>query len=299
MQQVIPGRVRDYLKQSKAYEAYRLLTAAGRVLPDFLVIGAMRGGTTSLYRYLIQHPCVLPAFTKEVHYFSRYFGKGINWYKANFPRESRVAQIQMNSDAKVITGEASPGYAGHPEAPQRIAEALPQAKAIMLVRNPVDRAYSHYHHEVRKGREQLSFEEALNQESERLGNEVERIAQDGNYYSENLRYAYQLEGLYIDQLERWETYFPRKNLLVIKSEDFYEHTAETLNKVFEFLNVPKLNLPHYERFNYGSNPSMDPAVRSRLLKFFEPYNKRLYLHIGRDLDWEDGYSAIADATTLH
>ena len=242
-----------------------------------------------MYRYLIQHPCVMAAFTKEIHYFSFHFSKGINWYKSHFPRASRLAQIQMNSTPKVITGEASPCSVCHPHAPWRIAEVLPQVKAIMLVRNPVDRAYSHYQHHVRKGREHLSFEEALNKEAERLSSEVEKLAQDGNYYSENFHYAYQGLGLYIDQLERWETFFPRENLLVIKSEDLFERPAETLNKAFEFLDVPKLELPYYGRFNNGSTPDLDPAIRSRLFEFFEPYNKRLYLHLGKDLGWEDSY----------
>lgn len=289
MKRYIPPSIRNNIKRSKAYETYRVHTAEGRVLPDYLIIGAMRGGTTSLYRYLIQHPCVMPAFTKEIHYFSFHFRKGINWYKGHFPRASQVAQIQMKSPAKVITGEASPCSVAHPQAPQRIAEVLPQVKALMLVRNPVERAYSHYQHEVRKGREHRSFEEALNKEAERLSNEVESLAQGGNYSGENLRYAYQEVGLYIDQLERWETYFPRENLLVVKSEDFFEHPGETLNNVFEFLNVPKLNLPYYERFNYGANTSIDPAVRSRLREFFEPYNKRLYQHLGKDLGWEVSY----------
>jgi len=284
----IVGIIRDRVKRSKAYEAYRMLTAPGRVLPDFLIIGAMRGGTTSLYRYLIQHPCILPAFTKEVYYFDRTinFNRGTNWYKSHFPRASQVAQVQMKSPVKVITGEGSP-FAG-PLAPRRIAELLPQVKAIMLVRNPVDRAYSHYQHEVRNGRESRSFEAALNMETERLALEDGQGAQDRNIYGErSLRFAYQEVGLYIDQLERWESFFPKENLLVLQSEDFYDQPARILNQAFEFLDVPKVELPCYERFNNGLTPDMEPAVRSRLFEFFEPYNRRLYLHLGRDLGWED------------
>ena len=283
--------IRGRVKRSKAYQVYRMLTAPERVLPDFLIIGAMRGGTTSLYRYLIQHSCILPVFTKEIHYFSRTlnFDRGVHWYKSHFPKAVQVAQAQMRSSAQVITGEGSPGSVADPLAPSRIAELLPHVKAIMLVRNPVDRAYSHYQHEVRLAREKRSFEAALDAETMQLGDEDGQSGQVSNRSDERtLRYSYQEVGLYIDQLERWETLFPRENLAVLQSEDLFERPAATLNEVFEFLDVPKLELPCYERFNHGSTPEMDPVVRSRLTDFFEPYNQRLYLHLGKDLGWEDG-----------
>lgn len=287
----IVGIIRDRVKGSKAYEAYRTLTAPGRVLPDFLIIGAMRGGTTSLYRYLVQHPCILHAFTKEVEYFSQThnFKRGVNWYKGHFPKASQVAKLQTKAPAKVITGEGTPVSVAAPLAPRRIAELLPQIKAIMLIRNPVDRAYSHHQHEVRMGREHRSFEEALNVEAALLCNEEAQTAQICNNNGEkSLRYSYQELGLYIDQIERWESFFPTENLLVLQSEHLFDHPVQTLNEAFEFLNVPKLELPFYKCFNHASKPDIDPAVRSRLFEYFEPYNRRLYRHLGRDLGWEKG-----------
>ena len=159
----------------------------------------------------------------------------------------------------------------------------------MLVRNPVDRAYSHYQHEVRLAREKRSFEAAFDAETMQLGDEDGQSGQVSNRSDERTpQYSYQEVGLYIDQLERWETLFPRENLAVLQSEDLFERPAATLNEVFEFLDVPKLELPCYERFNHDSTPEMDPVVRFRLTDFFEPYNQRLYLHLGKDLGWEDG-----------
>ena len=215
--------------------------------------------------------------------------KGVNWYRSNFTRASLVAKVQAKSSAKVITGEGSHGSVAGPLAPRRIAELLPQIKAIMLIRNPVERAYSHYQHEVRRGREHRSFEDALNMETQMLCDIDGRSAQiDDDQEERSFRYSYQELGLYIGQIKRWETFFPKEFLLVLQSEDLFDDPAQTLNQAFEFLDLPELELPFYERFNHGATPGIDPAVESRLFEFYEPYNRRLYKHLGKDLGWENG-----------
>ena len=128
-------------------------------LPDFVIIGAQRSGTGRLYGLLTRHPDVERASVKEVHYFDRpdNFRRGIEWYRRRFPARRRGSQ-------RHITGEATPSYLVDPPVPERIAEAVPEVRLIVLLRDPVARAYSHFHMAYRKGNETRSFEEAVEEE---------------------------------------------------------------------------------------------------------------------------------------
>ncbi|HEY9295730.1 MAG TPA: sulfotransferase domain-containing protein, partial [Phormidium sp.] len=162
--------------------------------PDFIIIGAQKCGTTSLYEYLIQHPQILAASKKEVHFFDLNFAKGVDWYRQQFKPVSQ----------KSITGEASPYYIFHPLVPQRIYQLFPQVKLIVLLRNPVERAISHYYHEVRLGFEDLGLEDAIAQEPARLEGETAKILADETYYSYNHQhYTYLSRGVYVEQLNNW------------------------------------------------------------------------------------------------
>jgi hypothetical protein len=187
-----------------------------------------------------------------------------------------------------VTGEASPYYFAHPSAPRRISEIVPSARLVLLLRNPVDRAYSHYHHEVRKGREtSSSLEEAIDREEQRLRGEMERMLADEDYYSFNHhRYSYLSRGIYIDQLRVWADFFPKEQILVLESEDFFADTPVVFKQVVEFLNMPDWELREYRNYNRANNPEMESATRKRLIKFFEPHNMELYEYLGRDLDWD-------------
>ncbi len=123
---------------------YRRLTSGSRRLPDFIILGAQRAGTSSLYYYLSQHPQILPAVRKELHFFDDHYRRGLGWYRSQFPTRGARG---------TITGEATPYYLSHPHAPARIQRLLPQARLIVLLRNPVERAISHYFFEVSHQRE--------------------------------------------------------------------------------------------------------------------------------------------------
>jgi hypothetical protein len=185
---------------------FLLLTARQQItrfgwgnLPDFIIIGAQRCGTTSLYNYLTQHPLILSALRKEVHYFDNNFHKGVSWYQAFFPLISLrngYAKI-LSIDNSHLTGEATPYYLFHPLTPKRIAGLLPQVKLIVILRNPVDRAYSHFLHATRMGFETLSFKEAIAREAERVAAEEARLLDDQSYYSfEHQRFSYIHRGIY-------------------------------------------------------------------------------------------------------
>ena len=269
---------------------YKRSTCHLRVLPDFLIIGAQKCGTTSLYRNLVKHPSIISAFIKEVHFFDNgrnYFQRGAGWYKAHFPTFLYKYYITCIRRNDFLTGEASPFYLFHPHAPRRISELLPGVKLIVLLRNPVDRAYSHYNHKVKRGRETLSFEDAVKMEGERLRGEVDKIIKDDHYESRNYNcYAYLLRGIYVDQLKRVYTYFNKSQVLILKSEDFFKDSQVTMEKVLQFLGLPGWQPRDFKKANVGSYQKMDPAIRSRLLNYFEPHNHRLYEYLGTNFGWE-------------
>jgi hypothetical protein len=270
----------------KAYTArrlWRLATAPVRTLPDFLIIGAQKCGTTFLYQFLVQHPRVKSAFLKEVHYFDLNFAKGNNWYRSNFP-------VQLRNTRTYITGEASPYYLFHPHAAKRASMVVPDAKLIILLRNPVDRAYSHYQHQVKRvtgeARETLAFEEAIKAEERILPAEVSKMLQDEYYQSPGHRTrSYLSRGRYIDQLLKWSSLFPKRRMLVLRSEDLFDDTTKALERVLDFLAIPHWTPEAYSIPNKREYTGLDPLVRQRLDEYYEPYNQRLYDYLGVDFGW--------------
>jgi Sulfotransferase domain len=262
------------------------------LMPDFLIIGTQRGGTTSLYSYLTAHPQIVSATRKEIHFFDKNFHRDIPWYRAQFPALIESDMAETIGRQHVITGEASPYYLFHPHAPARAALVVPNTKLIVLLRNPVDRACSHYYYEVERGYETLSFEEALAQEETRTRDEGQRLAADPHYYSPNhRRYSYLARGIYVDQLERWMNHFPKEQFFIIKSEEFYATPERKLQELFLFLGLPDtsgVQQQEYKQLNSStsSQAKMEPEMRKRLLSYFEPYNERLYTLLGRDFGWD-------------
>ena len=250
------------------------------VLPDFLIIGAQKCGTNSLYDLLTQHPDVERAITKELNYFNLHFEKGIEWYRSQLP-------LPRLKERKLITGEATPDYLFYPDAARKAAQVVPQARLIVLLRNPVDRAYSHYHHQVRKGREALGFEEAIEAEQARLRGDRDQMFEDELYTNFNFRhFSYLSRGVYVDQLLRWSEFYGEDQMLVLKSEDLFEHTLATLKLVLDFLDLPDWEPEATKIRNKGRyEQEMAPVTRRRLEEYFEPHNRRLYEYLGVDFGW--------------
>lgn len=248
-------------------------------LPEFLIIGAQRGGTTSLYDYLTQHPRVAAAKRKEVHYFDLRYANGIGWYRSQFP-------WWLNIRRSMITGEGSPYYIFHPEVPDRVRETLPGVKIIVLLRDPVERALSHYQLIRRREREPLSFEEAMRAEPQRLAGEAERL-RDPNYRSfAHQHQSYLSRGIYVDQLVEWKARFPWERFLVMKSEDLFADPAATLRRTLEFLGLEPIELATYEARNQATyERKLDPETLAYLEDYYRPHNRRLYELLGSDLGW--------------
>jgi hypothetical protein len=270
---------------------FGMATSSLRPLPDFLIIGAKRGGTTSLYNYLVDHPCVVPLFPrvqnkKGVRFFDTNFQRGVAWYRSHFPSRLYRGWHEQRIGHPTVAGEASPYYLFHPSAPSRAASIIPDARLIVLLRDPIDRAYSHYRERSRHGAEELTFEEALEREQERLAGEEERLSTDDRYYSfAHEHFGYVSQGLYLEALRRWIDLFGRNRLLILRSEDFFASPERTYGDVLRFLGLPPWRLPAYPRFNYHEGRSMSPSTRARLGERFGPENRRLAEFLGMDLFW--------------
>jgi Sulfotransferase domain len=278
---------------------FRLTTNRLRLFPDFIIIGAQRGGTTSLYYYLTEYAGILSALHKEVHFFDDHFTSGMRWYRGQFPTFLQKYSVERTGKRRGLTGESSPYYLFYPHAPKRVKAALPKVKLIVLLRNPVDRAYSHHWLATYEGHETLSFEKAIKCEAERLAGEEEKMLADEHHQSYNHRhYAYLSRGIYVDQLRNWMSYFPKEQFLILKSEDFYSDPLTTVKQTLEFLEVPGTALDTRKDFKQYREPTpkgyrniqkpqeMDRDVRASLVEYFQPYNASLYNFLGRDFDWD-------------
>ena len=271
--------------------------------PDFLIIGAQKCGTTSLYDYLVQHPQVLAARYKELHFFDYNFQKGEAWYRRRLPSKAQMRAAQKTVGTRVITGEASPCYMVFPQTPERVFRFVPNVKLIVLLRNPVDRAYSQYQMNRNKKetkvvvnnvrtqesvlREPLSFEEALASEAERMIKARRDMANGDERGQWFQMHSYQTRGLYAEQIERWLAHFAREQFLFLDSSQLSKNTDVVFAEVLEFLELQPLQLKKYDEKHVGTySEPMNPATRQQLVDFFRPHNQKLYNLLGRRFDWD-------------
>lgn len=275
----------------QALRRYGEVTSGLRRGPDFVIIGAKRGGTTSLYNYLLEHPSIQPLFPgrqhiKGVHYYDSNYARGLRWYRSHFPLEAGGRHIARPALRPAMAGEASPYYLFHPLAAQRLASDFPAIRIIVNLRDPVERAYSHYKEATYLGRETLSFEAALDAEDERLRGEAERIVAEPGYLSaahEHLSYLSQ--SRYLDMLPRWFSLFPREQFHITASEDFYADPERHVNEVWRFLGLEPRKLLSRTRHNQQVAPDIRPETRERLQDAVADHNRGLEELLARSLPW--------------
>jgi hypothetical protein len=273
----------------RSLRLYGELTAGLRGLPDFLIIGAKRGGTTSLYNYLLEHPAVLPLLParqhiKGAHFLDSNFHRGTRWYRSHFP--TGPYRRLRERGGPVAVGEASPYYLFHPLAAERAASLMPDARLIVLLRDPVERAYSHWKERVRHGAEPLGFEEALEREPERLAGEAERILREPGYSSfAHEHHSYIAQGRYLDMLPAWLERFGHERMLIMPSEGFYTDPQAAVDRVTAFLGLPGRRLRSRVKHNYHPATDMRPETRRHLGELFAQHNRDLARLLGLRLDW--------------
>lgn len=276
-----------------AVRTYGVRTAARRALPDFLIIGAKRGGTTSLWNWLVRHPHVAPMFPatqqiKSPHYFDINFSKGLDWYRSHFPSVRSLRHAARRDGIRPQCGEASPYYLFHPEVGARIAQALPDVRLVVSLRNPADRAYSNYWERRGSNAENLdTFEAAINAEPQRLAGETERLLTDPGYYSHHHDcHSYLARGCYADQLEALFGHVDPERVLVVIFDDLVADPAGTYALVQRFLRLPIVDVPELEHHHRLPVPPMADQTRARLVEYYRPHNVRLGKLLDRQLDWD-------------
>ena len=265
----------NYLRKKVAVITYRQWSNRWRCLPDYLLIGAQKSGTTSLYKYLVSHPEVHRCLRKEVGYFDdQNFNRGLAWYLAHFP-------IKSSAGFQQVTGEATPRYYYSPQVPQRVHSVVPQAKLIILLRNPVERAHSHYWHLFNTGREQRPFAKAVEDELRLLSTDshLMKIGFSGSP-------GYVARGMYSRHLRRWLSLFPERNLRVLISEDFFSKPAVGYNEITDFLQVRRHLPKTFKVYNSAAYKTpMPDRTREMLIEFYHGVNMELSNLLGRRVPW--------------
>jgi hypothetical protein len=263
------------------------LTHQARMLPGFLVVGAQRGGTTSMYRTLSQHPAVLKAVLhKGVHYFDTGYDHTMAWYQGHFPLRAKAALARRATGEQPLTFESSPYYMFHPLAAQRISADLPGIKLLVLVRDPVERAYSAHAHELARGFETEPFERALELEDERLAGQAERIVSEPGYQSHSHQHhAYLTRGRYAEQIERLDKLFGPERVHVVDSGRFFADPEPVYDGVLQFLGLRQRGYPVFERHNARARSAMPETLRSTLNEHFLPWDERLADRLGQPPSW--------------
>lgn len=271
----------------------RQIVPFGRSVPDFLIIGAQRCGTSSLYKYLGGHPQVVPSLRKETRFFSIDYDQELRWYKAHFPTTVTLKYLERVRGAG-CTFEATPDYFFDPRSPWRVQKLLPDAKFIILLRDPVDRAYSHWQHMCRLGFEELPFREAVERESARIGSGMDVLNNGGSGSVRNaLLFSYLARGYYVEQLAHWLSVFPRPQFLVLSAEELYASPSKVLSEVCAFVGlrqwVPSA-FKNYSKKKSGVKPtpkaeSMPADLKKSLRDHFAVENRGLRQLTGKGFPW--------------
>lgn len=271
---------------------YALSTSGSRPGPDFLVIGAKRGGTTSLFGYLLQHPSLLGLFPqprgrKSTDHFFASERHGDRWYRSHFHTRRYRARVGRRTGDRALGGEASPYYLWDPRIARRVHACYPSVKAIVLLRDPVERAWSHYRERTENGVEPLAFQDALAAEDARTAGELARMRADPGYHSRaHDWYSYRARGVYLPQLRNWLSVFPADQLLVLRSEDMYADPQAAFDQACRFLGVGAHVLPDRRPRNTGRTRAPVPeSCRRELAEFYAPHNRALEAFLGRQLRW--------------
>jgi hypothetical protein len=256
-----------------------MATSRWRVLPDFVILGTQRGGTTSLFDYLGRHPQVFPAYRKEVHFYDLHHDRGLGWYKAHFP-------LARQMSAGDITGEATPNYLIHPDAPRRLQAVTPEARLVVVVRNPIERAHSSWRLLSSRGVESAPFEEAIAREHREIDLQIRQSNGDPKRIGTALQFSYLAKSRYAEQMERWLEVFPLEQFIVIASEDMFDRQERVLTDLSKFLGIDSWDPSSFPALNRIAPASIDDGVRQELTEYFRPHNRRLEVLLGRTFDWD-------------
>lgn len=271
----------------KLHEIFNLVTSSFREYPDFFILGAARCGKSTIHNYLLQNPHVMNSFRNETSFFDINYEYGLNWYRSNFPLHQNKLQRIKKVGSPIRIGEVIHIHSLF--VPRRIKEIIKEPKIIVLLRNPVDRAFSHFLMSRELGDEnEESFKIALKKEGRRL-KENENLEKNINSFSRHNRqwFQYKSNGIYVKVLGEWLKYFSKKNMKFVSSEQLFSNSLETIQEVEDFLELPKSQILKNENTLQDVNEQkMEEKIRGELIEFFRPFNKELYSMIGIDFGWD-------------
>jgi hypothetical protein len=270
-------------------------TASLRADPDYLLIGTKRGGTTSLARWLLDHPDtrgLYPAaeHRKGAYFFDVNYGRGHRWYRSHFPVRALHERRGGSKRRAPLIGDATPYYLHHPHAPARARRHAPEAKVIVLLRHPIDRAIGHWAERTRNGVEHLSFPDALRAEADRLAGEEQRMIDDPSYVSfAHQHWSYADQGRYVRGLRRWFDAYPGEQILVLRSEDLYTDPSAVYGQTLSFLGLRPHEPAAFAAWNRKAKEPIDDLDRAFLEEVLRDDVAELEAFLGRSMRWE-GFS---------
>ena len=258
------------------------ITSPLRVLPDFFVIGPGRTGTTSLFYYLDQHPSLSKSAYDELGFFDVNFHLGLHWYRSLFPSIFTKFRIKSKTNF-FMTYDVTPSYVRRPWIARRIKKLFPNSKLIIVLRNPIDKTYSHYYLSTISG-ETRNFEEVIKKDMDDISKWNVSL-KDDNYFATKVENSKLARGFYVEQLLPWFELFPKNQILIISSEELASNTKNVMSEIFKFLNLPDYKIPNIEKVNVSKYSKMNPDTRKILIDFFKPYNEQLFKFLDRKFDW--------------
>ncbi len=262
-------------------------TSSLRMAPGFVLAGGQRCGTTSLFRALLEHPAILgPVHHKGINYFDINYDRGPDWYQGHFPLRSVASLRTRRADEEAMTFDASGYYMYHPAAADRLASDLPGIKVMVMLRDPVERAFSAYKHEFARGFETETFEGALALEDERVEPELIRMAGDPGYASFAHRHqSYRRRGYYAEQIERFTSRLGRDRVLVVDSEMFFSQPLQEYRRITEFLELQPYEPTRFDQWNARPGSPMSEQTRGQLRDAFAPHDAALQTLLGHAPSW--------------
>ena len=258
---------------------YYAITGPNRVLPDFLIIGAKRCGTTSMFFNLPKHPSILKSHHDNMGFFNDNFHLGQNWYKSFFVTKSHKKNIEKKY-GRCLSFDTTTTYMENKSTAENVKRIKSDMKIIVMLRNPVDRAYSQYNRTIKDDTELRIFEDVINNEIKKLNenkyNTIETKRNESNYVK---------KGLYYEQLKPWFEIFPNKNIGVFSTEEFKKDGQKTYNEIFSFLDLPEYIIKDNKIMEKGDYSPIDKETRTVLSNFYELHNEKLFKLIGKRFDW--------------
>lgn len=278
----IPYKILRITRYNILQRRFHGITSPLRVLPDFIVIGAKRCGTTSLYYYLSEHPCIKRSSHDHLGFFDDNFHLGLQFYRSFFSTIFEKKYVESKK-RKRLTYDVTSTYIYDPIAADHIFNVLSHVKIIAILRNPVDRAYSEYSENENSLKTGITFEDAIKKEIEML--ERERT-ENNDYTASTMQKSFLAKGFYAAQLKVWFKLFPKENILILFTEDFANDPNYVFNTIFKFLNLESFSIDNPKRLQKGIYSELNSDTRAKLVEFYKLRNLQLYDMIGRNLGWE-------------